>query len=117
MERFVVLLAHVPWDYFVQQFVCFSCYRVGKSRFFNFVLTGVKSFAHNFIVSLHMLIRLLLLFHTRLSNRQWVRNIFFSFFFFFRPFYIDVILFVSFLLFVFVSVEVTQLAIYQWAGV
>lgn len=34
VERFVVLLAHVPWDYFVQQFICFSCYRVGKSRFF-----------------------------------------------------------------------------------
>ena len=41
---------------------------------------------------------------------------FLSFFFFFcRRFYIDVILFLSFLLFVFV--EVTQLAIYQWAGV
>lgn len=42
---------------------------------------------------------------------------FFFFLFFFRPFYIDMILFLSFLLFVFVSVEVTQLAIYQWAGV
>ena len=56
--------------------------------------------------------------YSTLKQTMGSKNFFFFLFFFFgRPFYIDVILFLSFLLFVFVSVEVTQLAIYQWAGV
>lgn len=72
------------WDYFVQQFICFSCYRDGKSRFFYFVLTGLESYAHNFIV---WLICSLLLFRTLKQTMDSKQFFFFFFCFFFcRPF-------------------------------
>ena len=55
--------------------------------------------------------------YSTLKQTMGSKHFFFFLSFFLPPFYIDVILFLSFLLFVFVSVEVTQLAIYQWAGV